>query len=68
MQSQLGANGGLAQLVEHRTENPCVPGSSPGSTTTLVLKTLPTKVGGVFSLRKISNDIFSKAFGVINTQ
>ena len=30
--------GGLAQLVEHRTENPCVPGSSPGSTTTLMLK------------------------------
>jgi hypothetical protein len=30
--------GGLAQLVEHRTENPCVPGSSPGSTTTLEMK------------------------------
>ncbi len=32
--------GGLAQLVEHRTENPCVPGSSPGSTTTLEFKAL----------------------------
>jgi hypothetical protein len=31
----MGQRGGLAQLVEHRTENPCVPGSSPGSTTTL---------------------------------
>ena len=25
--------GALAQVVEHRTENPCVPGSSPGGTT-----------------------------------
>ena len=25
--------GALAQLVEHRTENPCVPGSIPGGTT-----------------------------------
>jgi hypothetical protein len=29
--------GTLAQLVEQRTENPCVPGSIPGGTT---LKTL----------------------------
>ena len=28
------SNGALAQLVEHRTENPCVPGSIPGGTTT----------------------------------
>ena len=27
------ANGTLAQLVEQRTENPCVPGSIPGGTT-----------------------------------
>lgn len=27
------ANGAIAQLVEHRTENPCVPGSNPGGTT-----------------------------------
>ena len=25
--------GAIAQLVEQRTENPCVPGSIPGSTT-----------------------------------
>ena len=25
--------GTIAQLVEHRTENPCVPGSNPGGTT-----------------------------------
>ena len=28
-------DGAIAQLVEHRTENPCVPGSNPGGTTTL---------------------------------
>ncbi len=27
------AKGALAQLVEQRTENPCVPGSIPGGTT-----------------------------------
>jgi hypothetical protein len=26
-------NGEIAQLVERRTENPCVPGSSPGLAT-----------------------------------
>ena len=26
-------NGVIAQLVEQRTENPCVPGSIPGGTT-----------------------------------
>ena len=31
--SDLTINGALAQLVEHRTENPCVPGSIPGGTT-----------------------------------
>ena len=29
----LQINGTLAQLVEQRTENPCVPGSIPGGTT-----------------------------------
>ena len=29
----LRANGTIAQLVEQRTENPCVPGSIPGGTT-----------------------------------
>ena len=31
MHSQI--NGAIAQLVEQRTENPCVPGSIPGGTT-----------------------------------
>ena len=26
--------GAIAQLVEQRTENPCIPGSIPGGTTT----------------------------------
>ena len=26
-------NGAIAQMVEQRTENPCVPGSIPGGTT-----------------------------------
>ena len=29
--------GTLAQLVEQRTENPCVPGSIPGGTTKKIL-------------------------------
>jgi hypothetical protein len=32
--------GTLAQLVEQRTENPCVPGSIPGGTTAKTLKIL----------------------------
>ena len=31
MQSQ--TDGAIAQSVEQRTENPCVPGSNPGGTT-----------------------------------
>ena len=31
--SAFTATGALAQLVEQRTENPCVPGSIPGGTT-----------------------------------
>ena len=44
-------NGAIAQLVEHRTENPCVPGSNPGGTTAkednrkVVLFFVSTKVG-----------------------
>ena len=33
LQPLLKATGALAQLVEQRTENPCVPGSIPGGTT-----------------------------------
>ena len=35
-----GANdGAIAQMVEQRTENPCVPGSIPGGTTAKKSKT-----------------------------
>ena len=34
--------GTLAQLVEQRTENPCVPGSIPGGTTLKTRNTLQT--------------------------
>ena len=37
--------GAIAQLVEQRTENPCVPGSIPGGTT---LKRLAVLLRGVF--------------------
>ena len=33
LQPQTRDNGAIAQLVEQRTENPCVPGSIPGGTT-----------------------------------
>ena len=33
LHSQTRKQGAIAQLVEQRTENPCVPGSIPGGTT-----------------------------------
>ena len=33
LQPQTRNDGAIAQLVEQRTENPCVPGSIPGGTT-----------------------------------
>ena len=39
-------HGALAQLVEHRTENPCVPGSIPGGTTPPFIMN-PAKVLGL---------------------
>ena len=35
-------NGAIAQLVEQRTENPCVPGSIPGGTTFTKRKIMKT--------------------------
>lgn len=46
LHSQFYATGALAQLVEQRTENPCVPGSIPGGTT---IKN-PTQMSWVFWL------------------
>ena len=36
--------GAIAQLVEQRTENPCVPGSIPGGTTLLLKLNLRNKI------------------------
>ena len=41
-------NGALAQLVEHRTENPCVPGSIPGGTTPPFISPVSRYGGRVF--------------------
>ena len=35
-------HGAIAQLVEQRTENPCVPGSIPGGTTVKAVKNILT--------------------------
>ncbi|MEY3208118.1 MAG: hypothetical protein RL064_149, partial [Bacteroidota bacterium] len=43
------SDGAVAQLVEQRTENPCVPGSSPGGATN------PQRKLGVFYLLNCYN-------------
>ena len=43
--------GAIAQLVEQRTENPCVPGSIPGGTT-------PPFIMPLTSLRRVSGFLF----------
>ena len=42
LQPQTRKIGAIAQLVEQRTENPCVPGSIPGGTTLRKSKSLQT--------------------------
>ena len=51
--------GTLAQLVEQWTENPCVPGSIPGGTTTLTACR-----GFLFSGRQIPDDSFRRRIPV----
>ena len=55
--------GAIAQLVEQRTENPCVPGSIPGGTTfkRLIIKQLLIKVAAFF----ISFCVFFGGFSMI---
>ena len=56
LQPQTRNNGAIAQLVEQRTENPCVPGSIPGGTTLKKSKKKQTpdfqKKSGVFVFRQ----------------
>ena len=56
--------GAIAQLVEQRTENPCVPGSIPGGTTAKKSKTMQNpdfqqKIG-IFYFPKNDNDCASE--------
>ena len=48
LQPQTRKIGAIAQLVEQRTENPCVPGSIPGGTTCKTPKCFIIKHFGVF--------------------
>ena len=48
-------NGAIAQLVEQRTENPCVPGSIPGGTTRRNANDLKTRLLAFFLLSWTSN-------------
>ena len=63
LQPQTRNNGAIAQLVEQRTENPCVPGSIPGGTTfkRLIIKQLLIKVAVFF----ISFCVFFGGFSMI---
>ena len=46
-------DGVIAQLVEQRTENPCVPGSIPGDTTQEKRPLIDERQSGVFRLLKV---------------
>ena len=63
LQPQTRNNGAIAQLVEQRTENPCVPGSIPGGTTfkRLIIRQLLIKVAAFF----ISFCVFFGGFSMI---
>ena len=54
LQPQTRNNGAIAQLVEQRTENPCVPGSIPGGTTCKTPKCILIKRFGVLLLSHYS--------------
>ena len=62
--------GAIAQLVEQRTENPCVPGSIPGGTTTKIYYQLLTRSWEqkreLFHNSSLSLCLFSKHFNIIN--
>ena len=58
-------DGAIAQLVEQRTENPCVPGSIPGGTTQETPKYLVIKCFGVF-LFTVNREVTYKVGAVEN--
>ena len=49
--------GAIAQSVEQWTENPCVPGSIPGGTTSLKRKTRKINVLRVFVLKGVTESV-----------
>ena len=65
-------HGAIAQLVEQRTENPCVPGSIPGGTTTKIHYQRLTRSWEqkreLFHNSSLSLCLFSKHFNKINNQ
>ena len=66
LQPQTRKIGAIAQLVEQRTENPCVPGSIPGGTTFTKRKIMKTAeiqfFSAVFSLCTVRKNM---QFGAI---
>ena len=52
--------GTLAQLVEQWTENPCVPGSIPGGTTTKIRTTLIIKCLRIFYFSRVFERVLLK--------
>ena len=50
----LRTEGAIAQLVEQRTENPCVPGSIPGGTTPPFISPVLLRKSGLFYLHRIN--------------
>ena len=55
MQRKTKNDGAIAQLVEQRTENPCVPGSIPGGTTSTKVKSLIHTELAIFLLVTIAH-------------
>ena len=54
-------DGAIAQLVEQRTENPCVPGSIPGGTTPPFISPVLLRKAGLFF---VWQSIWSKVKGL----
>ena len=64
-QKQKTNDGAIAQLVEQRTENPCVPGSIPGGTTEKEEVEISTSSFFCISPHPI---LFQRDFGVLHRQ
>ena len=61
IEKQLRTAGAIAQLVEQRTENPCVPGSIPGGTTPPFISPVLLRKAGLFF---VWQSIWSKVKGL----